>query len=55
MSNLPAGDSTTQWTIWLKANAAGGEVMKLMRAALKTALTSTREDSSTLWRLFHKR
>lgn len=58
MANLPVGtgDATTQWTTYLRTiSTGGGEVMKLLRAQLKIDTGSTREDSSTLWRIWHGR
>lgn len=55
MATLAAGDSTTAWMAYIKANAAGGEVMKALLAALKVSTGLASNDTSTQWRKFHGR
>ena len=56
MAVLPTGDSATQWAVYIRANAVGGEVMKALVAALRVSTGLVAHvDAATLWRKFHGR
>lgn len=53
MAALSAGDTTTQFAIWQKANATAVDANTKLREAMGTALTlPATTDIMTLWKKF---